>query len=622
MGNDMNKWKRKNLWKVIRAVLELVGVAVLFVYIGYILFWEPEYQPYEETLAKSAEDAGFVALSYFGVEKFDSDSSTLIDQKRLDEHLKALYESGYVTISQQDILDYYAGKKKLPEKSLFLMFEDGRRDTAIFAEEIMEKYNFLATMGTYAENIVQSDTKFLSAKDLLDLEEGTFWEMGVNGYRLEYINVFDQYENYFGELDSNEFAEVSGYLIRDYDHYLMDFIRDQDRVPMETREELQDRIRFDYEQTEKIYTEELGELPAFYVLMHSNTGAFGTNEYASKENAEHIYEMFAANFNWEGTAQNKLTDEENSLYQLTRLQPQENWYTNHLLMRLQGETKQQMAFTVGDEKRSADWLVLDGAAEFKDNDIVLTSPVSGEGRMLLKDRVLKDGVIEAVLKGNVAGAQSIYVRADETNKNSVGIRLVNNVLSVTQRTEGVETELYALDLFEFDGGSKYSEEEVELQGLIAKEEALIQYEKDEKKVQEARARLEELKKQQAAGLEEGAEGYVPMIDLKDKGERVLTITLEGDYLTLAVDEQSVVKNLKVQGSEEGLVYLIDSPLSADERFSQRNLTDTVYDGVFSDLHIVAGEDVVYSNRLNKWEKAEKTAQGIWISVVNWFIEYL
>lgn len=619
----MDNWKRKNIRKVIRTILELASAAVMLFFIGYALFWEPEYKPYEETFAASGEDKGFIVLSYFGVEKFDSESATLISQKRLDEHLNALYESGYVTVSQQDILDYYAGKKILPEKSLFLIFEDGRRDTAIFAEEIMEKYNFLATMGTYAENIVKTDTKFLSAADILDLKNGTFWELAVNGYRLEYINVFDRFENYFGHLNSNEFAEVSRYLIRDYDHYLMDFIRDADRVPLETQEEMRNRIRFDYEQMKQIYEEKMGGLPPFYVLMHSNTGAFGTNEYASEENAEHIYELFSANFNWEGTALNKVSESgENTLYELTRLQPQENWYTNHLLMRLWDETKQEMAFVTGDEARSTDWIVLDGAAEFKENDIVLTSPVSGEGKMLLKDCVMTDGVLETVLKGNVAGVQSIYVRADEKGKTGVGMKLMNNVLSVTQLTDGAEKELYSLNLFEFDGGSEFSDEEVELQGLIAKEKAVLKYETDEKKVQEARKHLEELENQQAAGVAEGADGYEPMIDLRDKGERTLRAVLDGDYLTLTVDGKDVVKNLKVQGSKEGLIYLGGNALSAEEKFSQRNLTDTVYDSVFSDLQITQNEEIIYSNRLDFWEKTGAGVQKFFVQLVNWFIEYL
>ncbi len=619
----MDRWKRKNIFKVLRTILECIIVAIMLVVIGRALFWEPEYTPYDEAHITKGDDDGFIVLSYFGVEKFESDSTTLIDEKRLEEHLKALYESGYVTISQQDILDYYAGKKELPEKSLFLIFEDGRRDTAIFAEEVMEKYNFCATMGTYAQNIILTDSKFLSGDDLIALKEHSFWELGVNGYRLEYINVYDQFDNYFGHLNSNEFARVSQYLIRDYDHYLMDFIRDADRVPLESRDEMKDRIRFDYDQMKEIYEKELGELPPFYVLMHSNTGAFGTNEQVSNENAAHIYEMFQANFNWEGTALNqKDTGNENNIYQLTRMQPQENWYTNHLLMRLYHETGKDMAFVTGDEKRSKNWTVTDGAAEFKANDIVLTSPVSGEGKMVLNNCILGDGTVETVLKGNVAGTQSIYLRADEEAKNAIGIRLINNVLSVTQVSGGNENTLYSLDLFEFDGGSEYSDPEVELQGLIAKEEAIIQYSEYEWEIEEAKARLAELETKKVASMEEGAEGYVPMIDLNDKGERTLKITLDGNYLTLTLDEVDVVKNLKVEGASEGNILLAGNPLSADERFSQRNLTDIVYDSVFRDFHVTKDEEVLYSNRLTSFEKVKAGIRKAFESVIIWFINHL
>lgn len=619
----MNRWKRKNFFKVVRSILELIIVAVMLVVIGRALFWEPDYVPYDEKRVSNGEDDGFIVLSYFGVEKYESDSTTLIDEKRLEEHLKALYESGYVTIRQQDVLDYYAGKKELPEKSLFLMFEDGRRDTAIFAEKIMEKYNFCATMGTYAQNIILTDSKFLSGDDVIALEEHSFWELGVNGYRLEYINVFDQFDNYFGYLNSNEFAMVSKYLVRDYDHYLMDFIRDADRVPLESKEEMQDRIRFDYEQMKVIYEKQLGKLPPFYVLMHSNTDAFGTNEQVSAENANYIYDMFQANFNWEGTALNQKSGEnQNNLYQLTRMQPQENWYTNHLLMRLADETGKEMAFVSGDEERSRAWEEKEGAAEFKANHIVLTSPVRAEGKMLLKNCNFENGMVETGLLGNVAGKQSIYLRSDEDGNNAIVIRLTNNILSVEEVNGGSANSIYSVDLFEFDGGSEYSVPEFELQGLMEKEKAIIQYSEYEWEVEEAKLRLAELEKEKVSSMEEGADGYVPMIDLNDKGERLLRITLKDNYLSLSIDDKDVVKNLKVSANGGEKILLAASPLSADERFSQRNLTDIVYDGVFSDFHVTQGEKVLYTNRLTTWEKVKATVKNAFEQVIIWFINHL
>ena len=61
----MDRWKRKNIRKVVRTILECVSVVVMLIFIGYALFWEPEYKPYDETLVSENKDEGFIVLSYF-----------------------------------------------------------------------------------------------------------------------------------------------------------------------------------------------------------------------------------------------------------------------------------------------------------------------------------------------------------------------------------------------------------------------------------------------------------------------------------------------------------------------------------------------------------------------------
>lgn len=100
------------------------------------------------------------------------------------------------------------------------MFEDGRRDTAIFSQRILEDLNHKATMLTYPETFDNRDTKFLLPPELKDLEATSFWEMGTNGYRLAFINVFDRYNNYIGELDPLEYVRMQPFLGRRYNHYL------------------------------------------------------------------------------------------------------------------------------------------------------------------------------------------------------------------------------------------------------------------------------------------------------------------------------------------------------------------------------------------------------------------
>ena len=306
----------KNRRKKVRAVVQLLVLLVVVFAILQMFFTLKTYEPYAAA-EPSAEDHGFIALSYFGVDRI-GDSGTRIGQEQLRSHLEYLRAQGYVTITQRDILAYYQQGKPLPERSLYLMFEDGRRDTAIFAQEIMEDLNLKATIMTYPEKFALHDTKFLKPRDLHELEESSFWEMGTNGYRLAYINAFDCYGNFLGELDPLRFAMVSPYLGRHYNHYLMDYIRDADGVPEESDRQMKERISRDYMQLRDVYEEELGYVPLTHVLLHANTGRFGNHARVSAVNEHWIRALFPMNFNREGYV---LNERGSSLYDLTRMQP-------------------------------------------------------------------------------------------------------------------------------------------------------------------------------------------------------------------------------------------------------------------------------------------------------------
>ena len=295
-GIQLSKDKKK----IIKVLVEAVILIILAVIIFRALFVIRVYKPYDTKDDKivTGEDNGFIAISYLAVDR--NGTSTMISTKRLEEELKALYNNGYVTITQKDIENYYQNGTPLPAKSLFLMFEDGRRDTAIFAQKIMEKYNYMGTMLSYAQKFEDKDPKFLLPKDLLKLKESSFWELGTNGYRLSYINVFDRYDHYLGELSSVEYTTLRKYLGRNYNQYLMDYIRDAYQIPKESYTQMYSRISTDYKLMDDIYTSELGELPPVYVLMHANTGSYANNEKVSNVNQEWMTKLFAMNFNREG----------------------------------------------------------------------------------------------------------------------------------------------------------------------------------------------------------------------------------------------------------------------------------------------------------------------------------
>lgn len=610
--------RRKNIKKVVRSIVEGIILIALLVLVVRALFNFDTYEPYDASkieMATDEEDTGFIALSYFGVDR--NETKTLISTQRLQEHIDALSASGYVTITQQDILDYYAEGKKLPKKSLFLMFEDGRRDTAIFAQKVTEEYNYISTIMTYAQKFETKDSKFLMPDDLKELEKGTYCELGTNGYRLEYINVFDRYDRFLGNLNTLEYAHVQPFLGRKYNHYLMDYIRDEYGIPRESREQMKTRIDFDYDEIERIYIEELGEVPGVYALMHANTGMFGENEKVSAVNQARIFDLFDMNFNREGYV---LNTQDSSVYDLTRMQPQAYWHTNHLLMRIWDDTAQDMAWVDGDVERKSHWDELNGKAEFQDNEIYLTCEPEAVGTLRLKDSgQYKDVIINTRLTGNKLGIQSVYVRADENLENGICVKLENNELYILDGNDLI----YRGNIDKLTQVEPISVEEDDMAAQIAEKELEVQYASTVQKGKDAAVELAVLNDTETLSVEEGAEEYLEDIGINDPADRQLSVAVKDNTLTVSVDGYYAVQNEEISTVNEGCIYIQSG--WGGEAYSQRNLADDVYDGVFVDFEVTqntgAGEEnVLYDNKMHGFEWFCWKSEKVWKTVINWFIE--
>ena len=170
----------------------------------------------------------FIAISYNGLTDAAREGGKIVTVGSYEEQIQALKASGYQTITQQDIINYYKNGTALPEKAMLLIFEDGILYTTELAQPAMIANNYIATACTFAENLSDTEDLYITADGIKKLNKTTYWETGSNGYRVSYINVFDRYENYFGELSTREFLAVHDYLRRDYNHYLMDYYHASD----------------------------------------------------------------------------------------------------------------------------------------------------------------------------------------------------------------------------------------------------------------------------------------------------------------------------------------------------------------------------------------------------------
>ncbi|MCR5801035.1 MAG: polysaccharide deacetylase family protein [Lachnospiraceae bacterium] len=612
---------KKDVRKLISSIIQFGIMVALLALIISQLFTFITYRPYDpsDTSVVSGEDHGFIAISYFGVDR--QSTTSRISEDKLDSHLKALHDLGYVTITQDDIEKYYNEGKALPDKALYLMFEDGRHDTSVYSQKIMERYNYKATMFTYADKFAIRDNYFLMPEDLKKLKDTSFWEIGSNGYRLSYINVFDRYDRYIGELESTEYSMIAGYLGRDYNHYLMDFIRDENDIPMETNSQMKARIAGEYKLMESEYNRGLGEVPGAYILLHSNTGKFGENAKVSAENEKAITSTFKMNFNREGYS---LNTSNSSIYDLTRLEPQANWYTNHLLMRiwddLPEEDKDGITFVEGDAAEKIDWQLYKGAAEYKKEtqQIVLTSLPQDTGILELKRNIPANFTFTARLTGNKLGCQSVYLGSGEDEETGIEVRLLNNVLYLIENGEIIEE----TDLYDFDGIPKISVEEDKRDSLAGEYSALARYAVSNSQSMEYKELVNETLNADVRSVEEGAEEYRPAMQINELGNRLLKVTVNGNKITVFIDGNAVWENAEISPVQDGKLCLKSA--WTEYGYSQRNIADDVYDAVFEEVSIIDDDTqgVIYTNKLKGASKGFQAVKDGVNNLINWFIIHI
>jgi hypothetical protein len=458
---------QKNRRKRLRVVAEVVVlVLALFVFLNLLY----DFRQYAAPLpVQTQQTEGFIALSYKGVGR--TETSARISRAQLERHLQALYDAGYVTISQADIAQYYAQQTPLPAQALFLIFEDGRPDTYLQVQPLLEKFNYQATLLTYGINMLSDDEGYLAARDLQKMVDTGYWEIGTSGNRVTFINAFDQAGRYLGLLDGVDAR--TGKELASYSQYTMDFIRDQYGMPLEDAREMEARLGADYEELVAIYEETLGNTPRMMVTMSANVlGSNTVNPLVEAANLTQMQQKFQLAFTNDLNAVNTLAQRD--AYHLTRLQVESSWTVNHLLTQLgdadmppplanvesatdevaPAEESATEEVAPAEEVTTAEvnltpsadpnrpWLLLAGMLDMDAAQrVTLTSPRLGQGIAYLTD---SEGAtaLSVQLTGITEGMMGVYLRYNRAQDSYVRVLIVNNSLVVQQKSPGDPLERY------------------------------------------------------------------------------------------------------------------------------------------------------------------------------------
>lgn len=77
---------------------------------------------------------------------YPGDDSTVITPELFEEHIKALSQAGYTSVTMEDLKNYVNYGTALPEKPVVITFDDGYLSNYEYAYPILEKYGMKATI--------------------------------------------------------------------------------------------------------------------------------------------------------------------------------------------------------------------------------------------------------------------------------------------------------------------------------------------------------------------------------------------------------------------------------------------------------------------------------------------
>lgn len=131
-----------------------------------------------------------IVLMYHGFYENENDWKTKysVSKSDFEEHLKILKEFDFKPIDLMDIYYYLKFKKKIPERSLYLTFDDGFKNFMI-VYDLIKKYEF--------KGGVSIITKFVKSKWTLDIDD--IYLLKKEGY-IEFISHSHEIHNIFNNL--------------------------------------------------------------------------------------------------------------------------------------------------------------------------------------------------------------------------------------------------------------------------------------------------------------------------------------------------------------------------------------------------------------------------------------
>ncbi|ACV26592.1 poly-beta-1,6-N-acetyl-D-glucosamine N-deacetylase PgaB [Kangiella koreensis] len=149
--------------------------------------------------ASASPQSDFFALCYHDVTpnpiKSLHQDSGMVTTENLIQHFEWLKDNGYTVVSLDDIIAARSGKAPLPEKAVYLTFDDGYRSFYTQIYLLLKLYNYPATFALVTSwiespesvqygRILKSSNEFLTWEQIIEMQDSGLIEIASHSHNL------------------------------------------------------------------------------------------------------------------------------------------------------------------------------------------------------------------------------------------------------------------------------------------------------------------------------------------------------------------------------------------------------------------------------------------------------
>jgi len=323
---------------------------------------------------------GFAAITYPGIARESDTLSPTIE--RFQEHMEALRAAGYEAVTTRDIADFLKGKRPMPARAVFIMFEGGRKDSFVRGTTILRRTGMMATMFVPTSVCRLWSSFFLKASDVRYAASDRHWDIGSMGNQAN------------TEIPTDSEGRTGHFLSR----------RMWTGNNLETERDFARRLAADYESSRNWLTKLTRRPVLAYAYPFSDVGeGRGAFETASDLNEREVEKNFDMAFSRLGDVYNEA---DSNPYALSRFMVPPDWSGRRLVTEL--ERSQPLLTEMKGFGYPCNWRIY-GAAKVNKDTLKLGS---GTYAWLYGRGAWRDVDVQATLTPCLNGVTALYARYD------------------------------------------------------------------------------------------------------------------------------------------------------------------------------------------------------------------